>query len=99
MPLTRATVKNEVVKPALEAVSDFNGDFEEFEFVNFQPTHQSIFLNKIKSNIQAIPVTDGGTTYNQYMYDIILNPTIFSGWTIVKDCIDYVTDNYSTGPR
>ena len=99
MPLTRETVKNEVVKPALEAVSDFNGDFEEFEFRNFQPTQQSVFLNRIKSNIQAIPVTDGTTTFSQYMYDVILNPSIFSSWTLLKDSIDYITNNYSTGPR
>ncbi|MBO6496846.1 MAG: hypothetical protein JJ978_14850 [Roseivirga sp.] len=99
MSLTRDIIKIQVVKPALESVGDFDGDFEEFSFNNFQPTYQSVFLEKIKTNIQSIPVTDGDTTYNQYMYDVILNPTIFSGWTIVKDCIDYVSTNYSTGPR
>lgn len=99
MSLTRDIVKSQVVKPALEAVSDFDGDFENFSFNGFQPTYRSIFLNKIKSNIQAIPVTDDGTTYHQYMYDVILNPTIFASWSVVKDCIDYVSNNYSTGPR
>lgn len=99
MALAREIVKDQVVKPALEAVADFNGDVEDFEFENFQPTHQSVFLNKLKSSIQAIPVTDGDTTYDQYMYDVILNPTIFSSWTTIKDCIDYVFNNYSTGPR
>lgn len=99
MPLTREIVKSQVVKPALESVADFNGDIEDYEFVNFQPAHQSTFLAKIKEEIQAIPVTDGNNTYDQYMYDVILNPDIFSSWTTVKDCIDYVFNNYSTGPR
>ena len=99
MSLTRDLIKSQVIQPALLSVADFSGNIEDFNFTSFQPTHQSVFLNKIKSTLNGIPVTDGGTPYPQYMYDIILNPSIFSGWSTVKDCIDYTTNNYSTGPR
>lgn len=99
MSLNRDVIKIQVVKPALESVGDFNGDFENFSFSNFQPTHEGVFLTKLKTNINGIAVTNGGTTYPNYMYDIILNPSIFSGWSTLKDCIDYIDNNYSTGPR
>ena len=72
MSLTRDVIKIQVVKPALESVGDFDGDFEEFSFNNFQPTYQSVFLEKIKTNIQSIPVTDGDTTLSKHAKYIFL---------------------------
>lgn len=86
----RITAK-EIVKKALLEVADFNGDIEEYTFVQFQPFHINVFLNSIKQHVNRTPCYDehGNINTKEY-YNINLSYTLFKKWKKVKDCIDYV---------
>lgn len=81
--LTRAQVKTEVVGPALKTVADFDGDFEDFTFTHFHDFSMSVFLKSIADHLEKLN------------YQVTLNEDIAAGWTTLKDCVDYVYNEYT----
>ncbi|MTI22655.1 hypothetical protein E1176_16605 [Fulvivirga sp. RKSG066] len=80
--LSRTELKKEIVKPALETVAGFDGDFEDFTFDHFHDFSMSIFVTKIKELL------------NQKNYDVLLNDNVIEQWETFKDTIDYLYNEH-----
>lgn len=79
--LTREQVKEEVVKPALKRVADFDEskNWDGFDFSNFHGFHKWVFINEVSFLM------------NMKGYDIFLSVAKLDGRTI-DQFIDYVVE-------
>jgi len=82
--LTRDQIKNEVVKPALKRVADFDesGNWESFDFSNFHDFHKKAFINEVSFLM------------NMQSFDIFLSNDDLEGRTL-SQFIDHVNKNQS----
>lgn len=87
MPVIEREDARKVVKNALRSVADFTGDFEQFTFRNFRSYHKTVFLDSIKTQLNAERLDE-----RSYL-DIPLADSSFRDWDTLGTCIDWVVRN------
>ena len=92
--INRATAK-EIVTEALLKVGSIGGDIEGYTFAHFHDFHKSVFLRSLKIQINILEChNDLGDLADYEYFDLDLHDGITDNWPTMRECIDYITENY-----